>query len=207
MEERPSYNRRIVNIGDRYGLFVVTKILPSKCFKSGRKSMYECLCDCGTTKVVQGSNLFSGNSSSCGTCVAKEARFAGYNLKCKRPDGEVNRDECYKSYRACASSRNLSFELTLDVFLHLTQQKCHYCGISPSNSYQLKFCSGPKKGEPRAGKAFVYNGIDRINNDIGYVESNCVACCGICNKAKTDREYSEFLEWVGLVYRNLKLEN
>ena len=40
------------------------------------------------------------------------------------------------------------------------------------------------------------NGIDRVNNNIGYILNNCVACCKYCNIAKGVRTITEFLEHV-----------
>jgi hypothetical protein len=45
-------------------------------------------------------------------------------------------------------------------------------------------------------KDFRYNGIDRIHNDIGYVEYNCVPCCIICNRAKNSMPYEDFVDWI-----------
>lgn len=35
--------------------------------------------------------------------------------------------------------------------------------------------------------------IDRVDSSIGYVESNCVACCAQCNIAKSDYTKDEFV--------------
>jgi hypothetical protein len=39
----------------------------------------------------------------------------------------------------------------------------------------------------------VYNGIDRVKPDAGYIPSNCVPCCGVCNFMKRNHTYREFL--------------
>ena len=39
------------------------------------RAAWECLCDCGTSTIVRGKDLRSGNTSSCG-CLAAEARVA-----------------------------------------------------------------------------------------------------------------------------------
>ena len=43
---------------------------------------------------------------------------------------------------------------------------------------------------------FIYNGIDRLDNNEGYLPSNVVTCCKICNRAKHSLTVVEFLEWV-----------
>jgi hypothetical protein len=70
---------------------------------------------------------------------------------------------------------------------------CHYCGVPPSN----------KASNKRSNGEFVYNGIDRIDNTLGYEAGNVVSCCKRCNIAKNDMPYDEFKNWVAAVYANL----
>jgi hypothetical protein len=56
-------------------------------------------------------------------------------------------------------------------------QECYYCGI---------------QSEWPAGR----NGIDRIDSNKDYSVDNCVSCCIICNRAKSDKTVEEFMEWV-----------
>lgn len=44
--------------------------------KIGQHLAYECLCDCGKTKIIQGNSLRSGNTGSCG--CRKKVDLAGY---------------------------------------------------------------------------------------------------------------------------------
>jgi hypothetical protein len=41
---------------------------------------------------------------------------------------------------------------------------------------------------------FLYNGIDRIDTHKGYVTSNVVSCCQMCNVMKWKYSKEEFLE-------------
>jgi hypothetical protein len=41
---------------------------------------------------------------------------------------------------------------------------------------------------------YVYNGIDRKNNSLGYVSNNCVPCCSECNLMKRKMSVNQFLE-------------
>ncbi len=46
-----------------------------------------------------------------------------------------------------------------------------------------------------AQEAWVYkNGIDRLNNDEGYVLSNCVPSCSVCNYGRQDYTVEEYVE-------------
>jgi hypothetical protein len=47
---------------------------------------------------------------------------------------------------------------------------------------------------------YIYNGIDRLNKNKGYIIQNCVSCCKICNRAKSDMTYNKWLKYL----KNLK---
>lgn len=49
-----------------------------------------------------------------------------------------------------------------------------------------------------------YNGIDRIDDSIGYTIDNCVTCCRTCNWAKGNKDYSEFLFYIDRLIKNRK---
>ena len=44
--------------------------------------------------------------------------------------------------------------------------------------------------------SYRYNGIDRVDSKIGYVEGNIVPCCEKCNFMKSNLEVDVFLEHV-----------
>ncbi|MDQ0414571.1 hypothetical protein [Mesobacillus stamsii] len=52
--------------GKRFGKLTVIKRSQEK--QNAGHSFWECVCDCGNTTVVDGSNLVSGNTKSCG-CI------------------------------------------------------------------------------------------------------------------------------------------
>ena len=43
---------------------------------------------------------------------------------------------------------------------------------------------------------YKYNGIDRVNSELGYELTNCVSCCISCNIAKSDHSYEEFVQLI-----------
>lgn len=97
-----------------------------------------------------------------------------------------------RNYRGWAARRGLAFELTADEFLAIAAQACRYCGAPPSNTI--------KRGKP---SAFTYNGVDRLDNALGYTLANAVPCCKTCNWAKQRMSVGEFTEWVGRVHAKL----
>lgn len=74
-------------------------------------------------------------------------------------------------YRGNARTRGLEMQLSKAAFKGLVVRACHYCGIM---------------GAP-------YNGIDRVDNALGYVEGNCVPCCSICNQWKRAMSAEAFI--------------
>ncbi len=93
-----------------------------------------------------------------------------------------------------AKKRNLAFELTFDQAMELIKQRCKYCQSTPSNRKQSK----ANKNSP-----LLYQGIDRVDNSLGYTIDNCVPCCRNCNWAKSKMQYDEFIAWVSDVYKTI----
>lgn len=100
--------------------------------------------------------------------------------------------ETYRGYGKWARRRMLPFTLSRTEALAIFESDCAYCGSPPSNEM--------RRGRP---SAFKYNGIDRIDNALGYVPGNVTACCRICNWAKQKMTLEEFYDWVTRVYTKL----
>jgi 5-methylcytosine-specific restriction endonuclease McrA len=86
--------------------------------------------------------------------------------------------------RLCANKRGLQWRLSEEQAGSLFRSDCFYCGAPPSNIMR-----------ERTGD-FVYNGIDRIDNELDYVPFNVVPCCGVCNSAKSKLGFTEFTSWI-----------
>jgi hypothetical protein len=128
-----------------------------------------CCCDCGTQKIIAGHNLQSSRTQSCG-CLHRERVSKAKSS----PPGVAGRNALLRNYKHNAEQRDLIFELPDEAFLRLTRSDCFYCGAEPAQIMQ----NGSKQG------AYTYNGVDRVDNSKGYVEGNCVSCCGECNTKK-----------------------
>lgn len=84
-----------------------------------------------------------------------------------------------------AEKRSIEWALSVSDVEEIIFQNCFYCGIPPTQLKKL----------PHSQDGLRYNGIDRINNQIGYIKDNVVPCCGICNSAKNDLPLDKFREW------------
>lgn len=152
-------------------------------------------CECGVEKEVYFQNLVRELTISCGCVAAKQAseRLIQNPISRNLPDGEAAKNALLSLYKNQARKRGLNWELTKEAFLSLTKENCFYCGTTPGAIKKTQY----KTGE------YIYNGIDRINNDEGYTASNVVACCKICNIAKNEMTLDEFKNWILKVYNNL----
>lgn len=73
-----------------------------------------------------------------------------------------------------AKNRNIPFDLEDDYSMALTDKPCFYCGTATTTDKR--------------------NGIDRLDNTVGYTVSNCASCCGICNFMKKCLDALTFVE-------------
>jgi hypothetical protein len=90
-----------------------------------------------------------------------------------------------------AEKRGYQFKIKFEHFKHMVQSKCYYCGQEPKQ----------KMGD------VLYNGVDRIDNTVGYELGNVVACCGTCNKAKGTMGAYEFEDWLERINTRSPIRN
>lgn len=79
----------------------------------------------------------------------------------------------FSAMKAGAKQRGYVLDVQEELVYALRKFNCYYCDAE-----------GP-------------NGIDRYDNSLGYVSSNCVPCCAMCNRVKLDRDVDGFLMLVG----------
>lgn len=155
-------------IGNRYGKLLV---MDRAGITRHRQATWLCKCDCGNETVTTGSNLRNGSTKSCG-CLPTCFR--------PLPGGESAFNVLYCTYRQSAKQHGRDWELTREQVRVFTSQDCYYCGKPPRQVVRSW------------SSEYVYNGIDRMDNDVGYIESNCVSCCIGCNKAKHTKTVEDF---------------
>lgn len=114
----------------------------------------------------------------------------------RKSNGEASLKWLYKSYKRSANIRNIVFNISQETFKKITSQNCFYCNIQPSNQM--------KDHLKRLNGAYKFNGIDRVDNHIGYVDGNIVPCCKTCNYAKRKMSTREFIDWCNRVVINTK---
>lgn len=94
----------------------------------------------------------------------------------------------FGDYLYRAVKKGLPFHMSKEAFETLRSQPCHYCHRPYTSQHK--------------------NGVDRVNNEQGYVEGNCVSCCGECNQMKGDMSIEDFVNTCRRVsehYPNIQL--
>ncbi len=68
-------------------------------------------------------------------------------------------------------------------FMSICLTPCHYCGKQPE-----------KRPTQKGRTTINASGIDRVDNDKGYVLGNVVPCCTWCNRAKNSQTEKYFIK-------------
>ena len=151
---------------------------------------------CGKTRIITQNRPLR----LCGSCAQSANGFkrtCEENCTCKKhvspkrlPDGEVAFRTVFWRYRGEARRSGKEFVLDIEQFRSLVSSDCYYCG-KPTTAIETD-----GRGIP-----FKYNGVDRRDNDIGYVFENCVTCCFRCNRMKSAMSDLEFLQHVVRIFK------
>lgn len=152
--------------------------------------LWVCKCICGG-KTVSTERLQTGRTRSCGCLLREIARAHG--RKYALASGMAARNALFAQYRRGAHARGLQFDITEELAFSLFASTCYYCGTAPATIHKGATLNG----------TFTFNGIDRLQNEYGYIDSNVVPCCKFCNLRKSSVNHDEFVAWVRTVARNL----
>lgn len=83
----------------------------------------------------------------------------------------------FKHYKRSAKVRGFEFMLTFEQFKTFWQLPCTYCGNEIPSI-----------------------GLDRVDNSLGYLITNVVPCCLICNRMKLTLSKEAFLEHIARIH-------
>lgn len=178
-------------------LFVIKKVN-----KDNKKLKWECLCTCKNVVEVFGNDLVSEKTRSCG-CLQKEIAIetAKKYLKNIKPPGMSSWKSLYLNYKNKAKKKNREFLLSLEDFINLCSKNCFYCNDPPKNYNSSK--KAKDMTEEGINRQWIFkNGLDRIDNNEGYIVANCVPCCGICNFMKRKLTVEQFKEHITKISNN-----
>jgi hypothetical protein len=175
--------------GNEYHGLTAIKYCGLETQKDGtRRSVWKFRCKCGNhiyriANVVKRLEVKSCGCSSHG--------FMAFN---RNDYGESSYNQLYRRYKVNALNKCRVFDVSNEEFRKITKEDCYYCGSKPMKIMKAtKVCYGE----------YIYNGIDRIDSNKGYIKDNIVPCCGICNYAKSNTTQEDFLKWVKKVYSHI----
>lgn len=184
----------LINIGQKFNRLTVIRKIGEKEIpetKTHRYSFWLCRCDCGKEVSVRAGSLLNKYTQSCG-CLKNEKSLERLKEYRKKRVENSSSNIVYRNYKRSADIKNVSFSLTKDQFMILTQLNCFYCGEKPQNVLN------------KHASTFIYNGIDRVDNSKGYENDNVVPCCKRCNLMKRDLELNEFIKHIFKICNHTK---
>ena len=181
-------------IGQVFGRLTVIKELKER--GKNRDIIVEFLCECWEHKNIPISRVVRGDTKSCG-CIYKESRY-----RIRTPKGQPGFNKLYSSYKREGEERGYVFDLNKDEFKELTSSECYYCNDEPSKT--ISYTQNKISTETKEHGRYTYNGVDRVNNSIGYNVENCVPCCTTCNIMKRALGEKEFYNHIIKIYNHIK---
>lgn len=175
-----------VRIGDVYTRLTIIEEPFSKRNPKGKCERFvNCRCSCGTVKVVSLNSLRMKNTMSCGCLNIERAS------RKRLSDEDRVKNSLIQEYKNSAKQRGLIYDLSPETLFSKVHENCTYCGNPPSKPH-------------RECESFLYNGLDRIDNEIGYVESNITPCCFFCNKMKGVLSVEDFMKHINKIWTRIK---
>lgn len=129
-------------------------------------------------------DMLESSKESRKTLSGKESRrkIEAANKQKKRRRGNGR----FKSVKHFAKLKGKEWLLTESQYIELIQQNCYYCGL---------------KNSSEAGV-----GLDRLDNNVGYIKSNVVSCCTECNVARGNNFTPDEMKIIGEAIQKIKLQ-
>ena len=147
--------------------------------REDQKRQDSTLClDCGNklTEQTRAKGKHNKSLRRCVPCYEKLQKYESQRAPRERnykAEAFTNKHVLWNHYVKSAQKRRIDFTLSKGFFQELIVKPCFYCQYH-------------KEGEA--------NGLDRLNNNAGYVEVNVVSCCETCNYLKGSQHPLEFID-------------
>jgi len=150
------------------------------------KLMAMCKCECG--KEIQATINNIGHSTfSCG-CLKSES------INHRLGKGPENANVMHVLHDI--KRRTPNTDLTYDHIASLIMSDCYYCGKTVEEVGNAGTTYSKLKVKVRK------LGIDRVNNNIGYIVGNVVPCCYTCNRVKYNMGIDFILKYFQTISQN-----
>ena len=122
-------------------------------------------------------------AKSCGCMQSKRVGKAVGSGRRTAEGTRVEINTLISIYKSNARKRGIVFDLSYHQFKTLVDSECYFCGDTGGNTLRK-----------RNYNDYSYTGIDRVDNSIGYLPSNCISCCSWCNRAKNNGTFENFID-------------
>lgn len=162
-------------VGQRFGNLTVNSVSTTVRSKS---SYIPCKCDCGKQLLVRCRDLDTKHTRSCGCYKAAKNKLLQF---------QTSEDRLLALYKKHAKRRSREFTLPDEEAVRMFKLPCGYCGAPPD------------KNSLRSGLKIAANGIDRLDNKLGYIPGNVITACTTCNMMKHKMGVKEFLAQVSRI--------
>lgn len=169
-------------VGEKYNELKILNVLP---ITHGERLKVECLCDCGNVVTKTFKQVKNNHVKTCGHYKKSCFKNGGKYRRRSSPE-EVLFNSLFRSYKYSARDRAVEFHLTETQFKVLIEQNCHYCGAPPQQIVKVHYLN----------ETLTYTGVDRMINSLGYINENCVPCCKVCNRGKSNMDYCDFINYI-----------
>lgn len=173
-------------IGKQFGGLKVLNTVRITQSNGNMITKYEVQCiKCGSITLKSKSQLDRFTADGCMECTKKGTRKPTLSIE----------ERNYNNYKSKIQHQctDKEFTLSLEEFSNITKQNCYYCNSEPV--FPERF-----KNEFKQREIEYFNGIDRIDSSKGYILDNCVPCCSICNRMKSDLNQEFFLNHINKIY-------
>lgn len=154
--------------------------------KAAKRTYFKCQCVCGKIKNISPGEVRNNKTKSCG-CKMGDLFRLSYELSYGKKHSNPVITMLWSEYKG---REGREFSLTFEEFKTLVKSPCFYCGEPPSNLRSTKHLRRQE----------LVGGIDRVNNNLGYVTGNCVPCCKICNFMKRSSTLEDFMNHIQKIY-------
>lgn len=161
--------------GQRFNCLVAKNLVR---INLGRNAVWNFVCDCGKETIGLASHAKNNLKKSCGCRRRMDNNRAAIN-------------RAMSNYVLRSKKHNRDFSLSYEQFIEITQKNCTYCNIKPC-----------QKAKSRTGE-YIYTGLDRKDNNIGYTIENTLPCCWICNSVKGEYMTVEDMQF----FMSFKMKN
>jgi hypothetical protein len=196
IEKAQKENNRLCDVSR--GCYTVLEDHQSKCThclhqarirdrkREDQKRQDPTLClDCGSklTEETRAKGKHNKSLKRCVPCYEKLQKYESQRPPRERnyqAEAYTNKHVLWNHYVKGAQKRKIDFTLSKAKFQDLILHPCFYCKYT-------------KDGE--------VNGLDRLNNNEGYTEENCVACCSTCNMLKGPQHPQEFIDKLSVIHK------